>query len=187
MFEEMEESFLHAPLLSVEAGEFCVTLRNEPIFSGPSTEWQGLVQGLTLSAAQKRILLAHPAGFTNEDYRRLNNVDRDQAYREIQEMVVAGAVTPAEAPGRGAVYRIAPDLHDARAFLSARLPRLRDHLARQGHLRNANYREMFDTTRFVAWRELKHLVSAGYLRMEGDRRGARYLPGPALPEQEGPR
>src|SRR5439155_3014525 len=114
MFEEMAESFLRSPGLDLESGTFRVTLRNEPIFVGPSAEWQVLVQGLPLTTSQRRVLLGKPEGFTNEDYRRLNAVDRDQAYREIQEMVTMGVLSPPAAAGRGAVYRISPDLHEAR-------------------------------------------------------------------------
>lgn len=89
IFEEMEESLLKQPGLAVEAAQFCVTLRNEPIFAGPPTEWQAVVSQLPLTTSQKRVLLAHPGGFSNEDYRTLNNVDRDQAYKELQEMVAA--------------------------------------------------------------------------------------------------
>lgn len=180
MFEEMEEAFLHAPDLAVESAEFIVTLRNQPIFEGPTAEWQRVVQDLPLSVAQRRVLVAHPQGFRNEDYRKLNEVDRDQAYREIQDMVSLGVLLPPEAHGSGAVYRLAPDLHEARAFLSARVPRLRERLTSQPFLRNADYREMFGLTRFAAVRELRRLVQDGYLRLEGERRGARYVPGPAL-------
>jgi ATP-dependent DNA helicase RecG len=180
MFEEMEDSFLRSPELVVENGEFRVALSNEPVFVGPSPDWQRLIQDLGLSASQKRILLSHPDGFSNEDYRALNKVDRDQAYREIQEMVEQGILLPPEAHGRGAVYKLTPNLHEARAFLAKRLPALRAHLAREGSLKNADYRTLFETTRFAALRELKRLVTDGYLKLEGDRRGARYVAGPAL-------
>lgn len=180
MFEEMERSYLRVPEFLSSEGEFTVILRNEPIFTGPSLEWQGIVQGLPLSTAQKRALLAHPEGFTNEDYRRLNSVDRDEAYREIQEMVSLGVVLPAEAPGRGAIYRVAPDLHEARAFLQTRLPRLWQFFTRRPFLKNADYRDMFGLSRDGAFRELRRFARDGYLRMEGERRGARYLPGLAL-------
>jgi len=176
MFEEMEDSFLHAPDLQVAAGEFSVTLRNEPIFVGPGAEWHGIVQALPLSVAQKRILLAHPGGFTNADYQRLNSVDRDQAYREIQEMVSFGVILPAEAPGRGAIYHVAPDLHEARAFLETRLPRLRQFFVRHPLLKNADYREMFQVTREAAKRDLRRLVEQGYLELKGTRRAAGYAP-----------
>lgn len=180
MFEEMEASFLHLPSLAIDAGQFSVTLRNTPAFEGPSVAWQHTIQSLPLGVGQKRVLLAHPNGFTNEDYRKLSGVDRDQAYREIQEMVTLGVVKPAEAPGRGAVYWVAPDLHEARAFLEARIPALRAHFARKAELKNADYREIFSVTRYAASRELRRLVEEGILRLEGERRGAKYLPGPVL-------
>jgi len=180
-FDEMQRSFLRDPEFRVAASEFAVTLRNEPIFTGPSVEWQRIVQELPLSAAQKRILLARPEGFSSGDYQTINRVDRDQAYREIQEMVGLGVIAPAQARGRGAVYQVAPDLREARAFLQARVPRLRDHFRRRPYLKNADYRELFDLTREAAKRELRRLVEEGYLRMEGERRGAHYLPGVGLP------
>ncbi len=180
IFEEMEDSFLQAPEIDLEGGEFKVALRNEPVFVGPSPDWQQIVQSLKLSTSQKRVLMAHPDGFSNEDYRSLNKVDRDQAYREIQEMVELGMLSPTEAHGRGATYKLATRLQDDRDFLSRRLSVLRGHLAKAGVLKNADYRILFDVTRFVAVRDLKKLVMHGYLKLEGVRRGARYLPGPAL-------
>ena len=180
IFDEMEGSLLRPPEFTVEAGEFTVTLRNEPIFTGPSQEWQDIVQTRPLSVAQKRILLARPEGFANEDYRHLNKVDRDQAYREIQDMVSKGMVMPAEAPGRGAVYHIAPDLREAEAFLQTRLPRLREYFAARKYLTNAAFREMFQVPRVRAVRELNRLVREGYLKLQGKGRGARYVPGPGL-------
>jgi ATP-dependent DNA helicase RecG len=180
MFEEMEESFLHVPAIVLDSGELTVTLKNEPVFEGPSAEWQHIVQGLNLSTAQKRVLLARPLGFTNEDYRAVNGVDRDQAYREIQEMVAAGAVAPSGAHGRGAVYHVAPDLHGQRVFLEGRLPALRRYFEQRPMLKNADYRLLFDATREMARRELGQLVELGFLVRKGERRGAHYLPAQAL-------
>jgi ATP-dependent DNA helicase RecG len=180
IFDEMEASFLHAPELHVETGAFVITLRNEPIFTGPSAAWQTLVERLPLRQEQKRVLLAHPEGFANEDYRRLNSVDRDEAYRQIQEMVGLGIVTPAEAPGRGAVYRVAPNLRDARVFLEDRTPRLRTFFTRRPSLQNSDYRALFGVTRTLAKRELGLLVERGVLVREGERRGARYTAGVTL-------
>ena len=180
IFEEMEESFLHEPRFKIEGGEFSVTLLNEPVFSGADPEWRRIVQRLTLSAAQRRVLTAHPEGFRSEDYQRLNKVDRDQAYREIQELVAQGIIRPPQSHGRGAVYHIAPDLRETRAFLAGRIPKLRGFLTRNDVLRNADYRVLFGVTRYSAVRELKRLVDSGYLTMAGERRGARYAAGPAL-------
>ena len=147
---------------------------------GPSPAWKKLVGDLTVSAPQRRVLLAHPEGFTNEDYRRLNGVDRDEAYRQIRELVQARILQEAEAPGRGSVYRVAPGLRQTRVFLEGRVPRLREHFRRQARLKNADYREIFGLTRHSARRELKELVDRGFLRIEGERRGAHYFAQPAL-------
>jgi predicted HTH transcriptional regulator len=183
MFDEMEASLLRLPELAVEAGQFTVLLRNDPIFEGPSSEWQRIIENLSLPIPQKRILLAHPGGFTNEDFRRLNGVDRDAAYRVIQDMVASGIVMPPDSAGRGATYRVNPDLVAARAFLAARVPALVQQLRQRDHITNADYRNLFGVTRSVAFRELKRLVENGFLQSQGQRRGHRYVAGPALPER----
>jgi len=185
IFEEMEESFLHVPELRVENGAFFVTLRNEPIFSGPDPEWQHIIDTLRLSTAQKRVLLAYPNGFTNEDYRRVNQVDRDQAYREIQEMVTQGVEQAPKAHGRGAVYRISLELRTKREFLVGRIPGLRTYFSQRGFLKNADYRTIFGVERDIAKKELRQLMDEGYLQLQGERRGAYYVPGPVLLEHEG--
>lgn len=187
MFEEMEESLLHPPKLDCREATFLVTLRNELIFEGPTPEWKRLVSDLPLSDRQRRVLLAHPEGFRNEDYRRLNQVDRDQAYQDVQDMVSRGIVTGADARGRGAVYRPSPDLRDARAWLERRVPLLRGAFRTRPSIQNADYRELFQVTRRAATGELARLVDASFLVREGERRGARYLPGPAMRGRRAPR
>ena len=177
MYEEMVESFLKPPEFELDSATFTVTLRNAPIFEGPSPEWQVIVDQFRLSTQQKRVLLGHPDGFTNEDYRTLNKVDRDQAYREIQDMVDSGILLPTDSHGRGAVYRISPDLCQARAWLEMRIPRLRSHFEHHDRLTNRHYRELFDVTRYAAVKELQRLVVEGYLRLVGEKRGAHYVPG----------
>lgn len=203
MFDEMEASYLSGPEFALAAGALTVTLRNEPVFAGASVEWQAVVRRLPLSLAQRRVLIAHPVGFANEDYRRLNNVNRDEAYHDIQEMVRLGVIQPARAAGRGAIYRVAPEsaerlvkeyaraanaknaipaAHNSRApdRLAARAAAIRAYFSKHAALKNSDYREMFDIGRDAARRELQRLVQKGYLSMEGEHRGARYLPGPAI-------
>jgi ATP-dependent DNA helicase RecG len=203
MFEEMEACYLNGPEFALDASTFTVTLRNEPIFTGVNAEWLATVRKLPLSVAQKRVLAAHPDGFTNEDYRRLNSVDRDQAYHAIQEMVRLGVVLRAQAVGRGAMYRVAPEIaakvagenganENAKNALSAahissksawRLSALSVHFERQAFVTNAQYRRLFNLGRDTAKRELVSLVRQGYLRPEGRGRGARYVTGPKFPAE----
>lgn len=181
MFEEMERSFLHAPEFSVtDDGKLVVTLRNTPIFDSAEPAWRHLVERLELTDAQRRVLLAHPEGFTNEQYREINKVDRDEAYRQIQEMVNSGVVLPAERSGPGARYRLSPDLLETRAWLHARLSGVRERTASRGRITNSDYRELFGVSRHVAVAELRRLVDEGILEPRGERRGAHYVPGPGI-------
>jgi hypothetical protein len=66
------------------------------------------------------------------------------------------------------------------AWVADRAAVLGPYLADHAFLKNADYRDLFDLGRDAVTRELRRLVQEGFLRMEGERRGARYLPGPAL-------
>ena len=176
IFEEMQESLLKDPEIEVHDGIFMLRLLNEPSFVGPSAGWKKLVGDLQVSATQRRVLLAHPTGFTNEEYQRLNNVDRDEAYRQIQELVQRGILQKATSAGRRVPYRVTADLHRARSFLDARIPKLREHFRRSPTLTNAQYRDLFGVTRNVAGRDLGQLVDEGFLSREGERRGTHYVP-----------
>lgn len=180
IFDEMEASLLCQPEFSLETSTFCITLRNDPVYAGHSPIWGMLVERFRLGVNQKRVLLAHPEGFSNEAYRKLTGVDRDQAYREIQELVTLGILDGAPVTGRGAVYRVAPALKLQRDWLTSRVPKLITYFGAHGELTNRDFCRLQNLTRFVATRELKRLVDDGYLILSGTGRGAHYLPGPGL-------
>jgi ATP-dependent DNA helicase RecG len=181
MFDETEAVLLKPPSFAEEIGCFQVKLFNTPIFEGISPDWQRIVDELPINQRQKRILLLRPNGFTNQDYRKVNReVNRDQAYREINEMVASNIVLAPERPGRGAIYRIAPHVLQARRWIESRVPILRQFFADREFLKNADYRAMFDLPRYKAVMELRTLMNDGHLVLEGERRGARYRPGPRL-------
>lgn len=178
MYEEAEEVLLKPPTFEEREGTFAAVLFNTPIFEGVGPEWKRIVDELPLNSSQKRVLLLRPAGFTNQDYREVNrDVDRDRAYREIQEMVEKGIVLPPEKAGRGARYRLVPEVLQAKRWLETRIPHLRRFLAERGFLKNADYRSLFNVPRYRAAAELRRLVEDGYLVLEGERRGARYRAG----------
>lgn len=181
MFDEMQRSFLRSPEFSVTPDHrFAVVLRNTPIFESADETWRHLVERLTSNDMHRRVLLAHPEGFTNEQYREVNQVDRDEAYRQIQEMVSAGIVLAADRSGRGAQYHLSPDLLETRSWLEQRLPEVRRYLEERGSLTNTDYRRIFGVTRYVAVAELRRLVEEGVLELRGERRGSHYVPGPQI-------
>lgn len=181
MYDEMQQSLLAAPEFSLTGDErFVVVLRNTPLFHSADDQWKRLLEGFDLTSEQQRALIAYPGGFTNREYRDINHLNRDEAYREIQELVHAGIVLPAERTGPDARYRLSPEVIARRSWEQRRTSTLRDHLAVNGRVTNAEYRALFGVPREPAKRELRRLVEDGYLKLVGERRAAHYVPGPAL-------
>lgn len=177
MFDEMERSFLAPPEFSVEHDTTRVTLYNTPLFETADDHWRRIVERATINSDFRRVLLLYPDGFTNEQYRDANPVDRDEAYRQIRQMVEEGLVTAADRAGRGAVYRISPEIVATRSWLQSRIPGIEAFIATHGALTNADYRSIFGVTRETAKRELRRLTEAGAIELLGQGRGAHYVLG----------
>ena len=158
-------------------------LFNTPILDAGNPEWQAVVNRLPLSTAQKRVLVANPGGFTSANYQSLNAVDRDQAYREIQEPVSKDIVVAPAKRGRGALYRFSPELVRSRVWLEERVPKLCQFFEEFEKLTNEAYRRLFEVERHRAVHELRRLVDGGFLEQRGEKRGTHYVPGSALKER----
>lgn len=183
MFEEMEVAFLPVPALDVVSSRFRVTLRKEPIFASDDPLWPQTVRALPVSLTQKRALVGLVnREFTNADYCALNGVDRDTAYRELHDLVNRDLLSTS-GEGAGSRYRVvrkmAPSIGSTRLLTPIDLLQIR--MREAGFLTNADYREAFGVDRFAATTELAEWVAEGVLVREGERRGARYRPGPRWP------
>lgn len=176
MFEEMERSLLHLPELSVNGNTFTVVLRNQPIFTSTDPEWVRHVEALPIGDRQRRAMVAFQGGaFSSADYQSINRVDRDQAYRELSELVGLGLLESSGKLGRGATYRV-PDSRTEHAA-PRRAQVIAGRMRTQGHIRNADYREVFGVDRAAAKADLRALTTSGVLIRTGERRGTKYLPG----------
>lgn len=180
MFDEMQTSFLRLPELDVIAGQFRLTLRNEPIFRGDDPEWSGRVRELPIEVSQKRALAALVGrDFANGDYGALNALDRDGAYRELADLVGRGYIETI-GTGAGTRYRVVrsavpgPTASDPVSRLDARL---RD----AGFITNADYREAFGSDRLSATAALGAWTREGIVVREGAKRWSRYRKGPRWP------
>lgn len=181
IFDEMEASWLPMPELTQGEGQFTVTLRNTPIFEGGRPEWLAFVRGLPLDLRQQRILAKNEGGaFRSGEYQELNDVDRDQAYRELRIMVEAGYLEGPDLPGQGAVYHVKVALpiapNPGAQHPAAGAPAFRSRMDNKGFVKNQDYQDCFDVERQAATRALGELVASDVLtRGEGERR---YRPGP---------
>jgi ATP-dependent DNA helicase RecG len=181
MFEEMQVSFLPMPELDSDGGWFHVVLRNTPIFQTTDPRWSQAVRELAIPVSEKRALVAMSArDFANEDYRDLNRVDRDTAYRELQDLIDRGLIQ-ASGAGAGTRYRV---IKGALAPTTAP-PTPTELLVRRmestGFITNADYREAFGVDRYQAKQALARWTATNVLVREGERRAARYRAGPSWP------
>ena len=176
MFEVMEKSYLRPPEFAQDGFMFQVTLRNAPIYDLQTQRWLGQFAEYPLNQRQRRILAyarQHGNALTNRAYQKVNEVDRDLAYREIQDMIRLGIVArPSGRYGRTyfvtepvAARPIPDDLVSILGILSIR-----------GYVTNKDLREAWGVSRFVAWKQVKRLVEEDFLQQRGKKRGTKYYP-----------
>jgi predicted HTH transcriptional regulator len=178
MFDEMEQSWLPMPELRSGAETFSVILYNEPILQTPDPEWVRYVRSLPVSHRQRRALVAYPAGhFSNAEYQKLNEVDRDLAYRDLKELTRLGLVASEGKKGRGAKYTVVMQLPTLEKPVPTPRQVLAGRMKEQGYIQNADYRDVFGVDRYMATKALGQLALSEVLRQEGEKRGTRYLPG----------
>ena len=177
MQSEMAASFLREPVLDDAADLLSVTLLKEPFFATAGPGWSYVVRRLPVTSDQKRMLLARPDGFSHVDYQKLNAVHENEAKWRVQELVEKGiAFRDFNTPGGVTMCYLSAELDEARFLLEDRVPKLRKHFQKDPWLRSTQYRAMCKTDTRSTGPELRRLVELGFLRVEGQRRGARYMP-----------
>jgi ATP-dependent DNA helicase RecG len=178
MFEVMEREGLGAPEFRLEAGAiFTVVLRNTPVYSQETVRWLSQFDGLGLSVNQKRLLayaFAHGNRFTSRDYQKLAGVSIYEASRDIRELIRKGVVRLPCKGGR--VYETVSRLGQIVPEKPAEYAALEPVLAKKGYVKNEDIREALGVTMARARRIADRLVSLGWLRAEGEKRGRRYFP-----------
>lgn len=176
MFEVMEESYLRPPEFCQDGFMFQVMLKNTPIYDLQTQHWMEQFTDYPLNQRQRHILAyAHQRGdaFTNHAYQKMNEVDRDRAYREIQGMIRMGIV--ARPSGRyGRTYLVVEPV--MANLIPNDLTSIFDILSTQGYVTNKDLCEAWGVARATAWKRAKELVVGGFLRQEGEKRGTRYYP-----------
>lgn len=154
----------------------CVPCQTEQIdlYDLQTQHWLQQFADYPLNQRQRRILAyarQHGNTFTNRAYQKVSEVDRDLAYREIQEMVRLGIV--ARPSGR---YSRTYSIVEASASppIPSELIAITDMLSGQGYVVNKDLRAAWGVSRFVAWKRVKKLVEEGFLRREGETNRTRY-------------
>lgn len=120
--------------------------------------------------------------FSNADYRSLNAIDRDTAYRELHDLAQRKLIQVI-GNGAGARYRVLRESVSVPSVKEPRSPRERliARMTEVGFVTNVDYRDAFTVDRNTAKLALARWLAAGILAKEGERRGTRYLPGEHWP------
>ena len=181
IFDEMETSWLPMPELDLEGGVFVMTLRNTPVFAGGRPEWISFIHRLPLNIRQQRILAKNEGGaFRSCEYQSLNDIDRDQAYRELRSMVDAGFLEAPDHHGPGGMYQVKLALEGPGTMVPPAPMDLRQtfrlRMEAQGFVKNQDYQDCFGVSPTTAKRALAALVKEEILIRAGDSR--RYQLGP---------
>ncbi|MBM4466529.1 MAG: hypothetical protein FJ014_13405 [Chloroflexi bacterium] len=176
MFEVMEENYLRPPELGQDGFMFQVTLRNTPVYDLQTQRWLEHFVSYPLNQRQRRILAyarQHGNAFTSRAYQKVNEVDRDLAYREIQEMIALGIV--ARSPERyGRMYCVVEP--SAPSPIPVELVAVLDALSRQEYVTNKDLQAAWHVSRVMVWKRVKKLAEEGFLRLEGVGSKTRYYP-----------
>jgi ATP-dependent DNA helicase RecG len=177
MFEAMEGQGLYPPDLRLEADAiFTVTLKNTPVYSLDTLRWLAQFELLKLNGDQKRLLAyarEHGHTFTSRAYQRLVNIDIYTASRDIRDLIRRGVVRLEHKGGRA--YELVPVPDTAKNEKPEDFAALEPLLLSQGFLRNQDIRAVLHLTLSQANRVARQLVTTGWLKATGEKRGRRYI------------
>lgn len=178
MFEAMEQEGLYPPEIRIEGNAvFTVTLRNAIAYRPETLRWMAQFGALNLSSNQKRILAyarEHGNTFTSRNYQKLVGVDIYTASRGIKELIRKGLVKLPRKGGR--VYELmASPAIESFAERPPEYIALEPMLKERGYVKNEDIRKALGVSQFSANRIALGLVSTGWLKPEGSKRGRRYV------------
>ena len=179
IFEAMEREGLYPPEIRLEAGAiFTVTLRNTVAYRQDTLRWLAELKHLDLNGNQQRILAyarEHSNAFTSRDYQGLVGADIYTASREIKDLIRKGVVKLPKKGGR--VYELVV-LRGTKepAEKPPEYVALEPVLEEKGFVTNQDIRQALGIPPFSANRVAQRLITAGWLKPEGAKRGRRYVP-----------
>lgn len=177
IFEAMERDGLYPPGIRLEAEAiFTVTLRNTVAYSPETLRWLAQFEPQGLNGNQKRILVyakEHQNAFTSREYQKLVSADIYQASRDIKELIAKRIVKLPRKGGR--TYELLPVASGATAEKPPEYVALEAVLKENGFIKNEDIRRVLGISQFSANRIAKRLITEGWLKSEGSKRGRRYI------------
>lgn len=136
---------------------------------------------LPLDVRQKRALVAfHDRPFQSGDYQDLNRVDRDTAYREMQDLEQRGLLR-GDGTTKARRYNVDRSVLPNAPKTTAPLSGLVERMKESGRITNTDVRDALGLSRVDARKLLARWVEEGAVELRGERRGAHYVASSAWP------
>ena len=180
MIDEMRKAQLEPPKFQDKRSSFRVIFKNHTMMTNEAVKWLNQFSCFPLNDSQRLALvyLRKNSQMANRDYQRLNNIDSVQANRELRNLVDLGLIRQHSTRG-GAYYTLAVDSlvsEDAETFEEQKSDeeRILEYVKQHGSINNSECRKLLGVNRARAAYLLRNLREEGELRMEGERRWAKY-------------
>jgi ATP-dependent DNA helicase RecG len=179
MLQAMRTANLEPPPFADRRASFLVTFRSHTMMGPQAIAWLNQFAGQALEDRQRLALvyLRDNEQMTNSDYRRLNHVDSVTANRELRGLVQAGLVEQ-NGTRRWAYYSLTIP-HEAK-FLShpqTDEERILAYVWERGSIKRSDCQQLLGISPIQARYVLQRMREKGLLRLQGSRKGARYLAG----------
>lgn len=179
MIGSMREANLQPPLFQDRTDSFLVTFSNHSLMSPDTIRWLNQFRSLPINERQQLALayLRLNERITNSVYRRLNYVDLITANKELHGLVQTGAVGQ-HGTRRWTEYSltVVPQEIETPSTAVDQEETILEYVNVQGSITRSECQRLLGVGENRARYLLKVLTDRGLLRIEGKRRGAKYVP-----------
>ncbi len=180
MIDAMRSAQLEPPKFDDKRSSFWVIFKNHTMMTHKAVNWLNQFYDIPLNDRQRLALvyLRNNPQMANRDYQRLNNIDSVQANRELRQLVDLGLIEQHSTRG-GAYYTLAvssevPPTQRPVEIQKSDEERILEYVKQHGSINNSECQRLLGVARTKAWYLLGDMKRKGKLRMEGERRWARY-------------
>jgi ATP-dependent DNA helicase RecG len=178
MIQAMRRANLEPPRFQDKRSSFWVTFRNYTLMSPEAIAWLNQFADRPLNDHQRLALvyLRHNDQITNSDYQRLNHVNSVIATRELRGLVQSGLVDQ-HSTRRWAYYtlNVPAEVKAPQQISHPDEEKILDYVRKHGYIKRSNCQQLLGATEIRARYLLQKMRKRGFLRLEGSRKGARYV------------
>jgi len=177
MIRSLTKANLEPPYFQDKRSSFRVTFKNHTLINREAIEWLNQYACLPLNDRQRLALvyLQHRHQITNSEYQRLNCIDSVTATKELRSLVQCGLVEQRNTR-RWAYYifKIPVRVEPVQMILTPEEAIL-EYVKTHGYIKRAECQKLLNVNEIQSRYILQKMKNKGLLKLEGIRKGARYI------------